>query len=775
MDRRFQLDTSPVAHPDAVLQGDTWRITVLAEGLVRLEWAADGRFEDRASVLALHRDLPVPEFTVTETPQVLEVTTERFRLVYDRGPFSPSGLSLQVRGNISSYHSVWRFGEPAGDLGGTARTLDMADGRLPLGPGVVSRWGVAELDDSASLLLDDDGWVAPRDGSRIDVYVFAYGRDHQAALDAFYSLSGRQPVLPRWALGNWWSRYKAYTADEYLALLDRFDEERLPFSVAVLDMDWHPVASVDPVHGSGWTGYSWNRELFPDPRAFLAEVHRRGYRVTLNVHPADGVRAFEDAYADLCRALGRNPDSGSPIAFDVTDPDFMTAYFDVLHRRLEDDGVDFWWVDWQSGPFSRVTGIDPLWVLNHFHFLDSARDGGRPLTFSRYAGPGSHRYPVGFSGDSLITWASLDFQAEFTATASNIGYGWWSHDIGGHLFGVRDDELALRWFQLGVFSPILRLHSSSNPFLVKEPWNFGAETAAAMGDALRLRHRLVPYLHSMNHRAATEGIPLVRPMYYLDGWAPEAYSVPNQFEFGSELVVAPITSPRDPVTLRGSVRAWLPPGTWADLLTGLVYDGGRELVLHRDDRSVPALVKAGGIVPLAAEDDLRADRNPERFEVVVVPGADGAFVLVEDDGTGSSTETIPTVRTPLVWDQSAGTLTIGPAEGATGAVPPTRTWTVTLLGADDQTGRRSVTVADAPVDAAVTVAFEPGLQPRTSAVRERLLDLVDRAQHPYEDKSAMWAVLESELPPAAQLGALQAQGVTGALLSAVTELLTARA
>lgn len=270
---------TPLARPEAIVSGPNWRITVLSDGLVRLEWSADGRFEDRASTLALHRDLPVPDFTVGDSDGALEIVTSRFRLVYDRGPFSPTGLSLQVRGNVSSYHSVWRYGLPVDDLRGTARTLDGVDGRLPLGPGVVSRWGFAVLDDSDSMLLSGDGWVGTREPGRIDLYVFAFGLDHAAALDAFAALSGRPPVLPRWALGNWWSRYHAYSADEYLALLDRFAAENLPFSVAVIDMDWHRVADVEPVYGSGWTGYSWNRTLFPDPEAFLAELHRRGLRV----------------------------------------------------------------------------------------------------------------------------------------------------------------------------------------------------------------------------------------------------------------------------------------------------------------------------------------------------------------------------------------------------------------------------------------------------------------------------------------------------------------
>ena len=103
-----------------------------------------------------------------------------------------------------------------------------------------------------------------------------------------------------------------------------------------------------------------------------------------------------------------------------------------------------------------------------------------------------------------------------------------------------------------------------------------------MGDALRFRHRLVPYLHTMNHRAAAEGVPLVRPMYHLAPRGAARLRVPNQFAFGSELLVAPITTPRDPVTLRGSVRAWLPPGTWIDVFTETVYDGDREVELHRD-------------------------------------------------------------------------------------------------------------------------------------------------------------------------------------------------
>jgi len=169
---------------------------------------------------------------------------------------------------------------------------------------------------------------------------------------------------------------------------------------------------------SGWTGYSWDTKVFPDPKGFLKGMHDRGLKICPNDHPADGIPSYEDMYPEMCKALGRDPKTGDPIPFDITNKDFLNAYFDILLKKLEDDGIDFWWIDWQQGPYSGIPGVDPLWMLNHYHFLNNTRGNKRPLTFSRFAGPGSHRYPVGFSGDSVISWESLNFQPEFTASES---------------------------------------------------------------------------------------------------------------------------------------------------------------------------------------------------------------------------------------------------------------------------------------------------------------------------------------------------------------------
>jgi alpha-glucosidase (family GH31 glycosyl hydrolase) len=731
--QQFRLDTQPVADPANVLQGDRYRITVLDAGLVRLEYDETGTFEDRASQTAVHRAFPVTDFTVTEKDGLLEVHTERLHLIYDKGPFTTHGLSVQAKGGYHSNDSVWRYGTKTPNLGGTARTLDDIDGAIPLEDGVLAFNGVAVVDDSTTVLLEDDGWIAERRPGTVDLYVFAYGRDYKAALKALFTLTGPTPLLPRYALGNWWSRYHPYTADEYVDLMDRFRAEGVPLSVAVIDMDWHWV-DIDPKHGSGWTGYTWNTDLFPDPKQFLADLHDRGLATSLNVHPAEGVHAHETAYTAIAERMGIDPDSGLPVNFDPTDPDFIEAYFEELHHPLEGEGVDFWWLDWQQGGVTKVAGLDPLWLLNHFHFLDSGRDGKRPLTFSRYAGIGSHRYPIGFSGDTHITWESLDFQPYFTATASNAGYGWWSHDIGGHFKGYRDDELATRWVQLGVFSPVNRLHSGLNPFNTKEPWRFPAAAEQVMTDFLRLRHRLLPYVATMNLRAHAEGEPIVQPMYYDHPDEGAAYDVPNQFMFGSELLVAPITSPADRDTGLGRVKAWLPEGSWTDVFTGQNYTGGRSLYLHRDLTSIPVLAKAGAIVPHAAEDELLDGTGvPSVIDLLVYPGADGELTLAEDNDDDRW------ALTRITYDDASGQVTVHDTEGHPDTLPDDRTYRVEVV-------RTSTTSA------------------------ERAFALLDRAQMGFDLKARVHDLVRTNEPAEAVL-ALQALDLSPYLLGALSEIL----
>lgn len=793
MEELYRIKTEGHAEDAAIIQGEKYRFTVLTEEMIRLEYCEDGKFEDRATQCVIDRKFKVPEYQVIENEESLEIITDKIHLVYNKQKFTDYGLSVQVRGNISVYHSIWHFGEEATDLRGTARTLDEADGAIELEHGIISRFGYGILDDSRSLVITEDGWVEPRKEDCIDIYFLGYGHEYEHCLKDYYHLTGKTPLLPRYALGNWWSRFYRYNDQEYKALMTRFEKEEIPFSVSVIDMDWHLV-DIDPKYRSGWTGYTWNKELFPDPKEFMTWLHDHGLKVTLNVHPAGGVQAHEEKYKEMAEAMGRDWEKEEPVNFDVTDQKFLKAYFEYLHHPNEEEGVDFWWLDWQQGGLSKIPGLDPLWMLNHYHYLDSGRRGKRRLTFSRYAGMGSHRYPVGFSGDTIISWESLAFQPYFTANASNVGYGWWSHDIGGHMKGYRDEELSTRWIQFGVFSPIMRLHSSNSAFTGKEPWNYNAVSENIMKRYLKLRHEMIPYLYTMNYHASHDGQPLIRPMYYLEPEQPEAYEVPNEYYFGTELVVCPITEPTDKAAGTACVKAWIPEGKWYDIFSGLKYDGGRMLELYRSLEDIPVLAKEGAIIPLTdLTEYTNSVENPKELAVKIVPGKKNAFILMEDTGDTCEDKEENWAQTKLEWINE-NEFIIHPANGNLDVIPKRRTWKMEFYGIADvdnlevtvggkaiETERIydekrhicQVNIPETEVTEQITISFSKGYLLRENNKPAEIFALLYQAKIEYEVKEKIYAYMKEGKTSSEVLGIIQAMHLPDSVYGMLSEVLLA--
>lgn len=672
LNRRLIAKTAPEACAENIVFWENYRVTVLGPRLFRLECSGNGKFRDCATQAVWFRDMPKQKFSVEMPDGRATICTPACKLILakDRGH-----VCVELDGKRI-------FADNLGNLLGTYRTLDNCNGdvhsrrwikgdkpyKIKPETGVCSKTGVAVFADN-SLSLGADGEVKNERADGTDEYIFVFGKNYRGAVRALYTLTGKPPLVPRFALGNWWSRYHVYTDEEYLRVLEKFEERGVPLSVATVDMDWHlsdekqmkkrlsaqgkykPKYIGAPQVHVGWTGYSWNKALFPDPKKFLQKIKDKGLKITLNLHPSDGVRFWEESYQKMANALGRDALNGEVIPFSFTDSRFINAYFDLLHRPLEKQGVDFWWIDWQQknipwrseGEHTERKGgnarsvpdkigsdkdYDPLWALNHYHYLDNAAGAQTPLVLSRYAGVGSHRYPLGFSGDTEISWDTLAFLPYFTATASNIGYTWWSHDIGGHNFGEKNDELYLRHIQYGVFSPINRLHSTCDETMTKEPWFYGAAGYIAQ-EFLRFRHALAPYLYTASYRTANEGRALVEPLYY--EWdCPQAYEYKTEYLFGGELLVAPVIS-RAEEDGYARVEAWLPQGTWTDIFTGDEYaveEGGKTLTLYRGLESIPVLIKKGGILPLSA-DKGNGCFNPRRLEIWAYIGK-GKYTLYED-------------------------------------------------------------------------------------------------------------------------------------------------
>lgn len=683
----FSLKCDSKTDDALVIKKNNVRLSLITERLLRVEVDPDKNFIDAPTQSIFNRNFAKPQIRTVEDGDVVIIMTTKTIFRYDTKNEKMIGISLKGGKNLSEYTT--------GNLKGTYRTLDMTRGAINLNDGLMSTNGVSVIDDSQSLTINPDGTLSERKGSLKDEYYFAYNHDYRACLKDFFSLCGEVPLVPRYCLGNWWSRYKAYSQQEYMDLMNKFVEKEIPITVATIDMDWHwvdvkkrfgksggkptliPGKTDFILQGDGWTGYSWNTELFPDYKGFLNWLHEKNFKVTVNLHPAQGVRFFEDMYEEMCEKMNVDPKTKKRIDFDITDPNFVDAYFNVLHKPYENDGVDFWWIDWQQGKNTKLKNLDPLWALNHYHTLANTDGKKRPLILSRYAEVGSHRYPLGFSGDTKICWECLDFQPYFTSTATNIGYTWWSHDIGGHQLGKKDDELYTRWVQFGLYSPIMRLHSTSNEFMGKEPWKHSFTAETVVTDVLRQRHALIPYLYSMNYRTHKKCIALCEPMYYEYPESDEAYQVKNQYFFGSELIVAPITSKINPKTNLASVNVWLPEGRWTDIYTGNIYNGNQMLTMYRGIESIPVLAKEGAIIPVSSDNKSNICTNPTDMTVRIYRG-NNSFELYEDDGESNEYKNGNFAITKYTVKEESNSLSfvISAAEGDSSSLPSRRNYTL---------------------------------------------------------------------------------------------------
>lgn len=655
-----------MADPHAVVVAGQARFTVLTPQLIRMEWAADGKFVDDPSLIFLNRRLPVPSFEKKVHAGEVLIHTADLQLTYKPQPkrgdagqtagFNANNLEITL--TVDGKPVTWHPGmASSGNLLGTTRTLDGARGaehlREPMGQGLISRDGWAVVEDNGPLFdssnphptegdVTTQPWVKERPtGARTDEYFFGYGHDYKQALGDYVRVAGRIPLPPRFAFGAWWSRYWAYSDQELRELVDGFHQDNVPLDVFVIDMDWHQTFGrrfqQDDAsgHPKGWSGYTWDNTLFPDPKDFLTELHDDGLKVTLNLHPASGVQPWEKAYPEFARNMGIDPATQKYVPFDLTDKKFAKNYLDLLHHPLEREGVDFWWLDWQQEANTKVSGVNPTWWLNYIHFTDQEHDGKRPLLFHRWGGLGNHRYQIGFSGDTVSVWDSLAFQPWFTATAANVGYAYWSHDIGGHMPGKVDPELYTRWIQFGIFSPILRTHTTKNAEAERRIWAYPEPYSDTMRQAFQLRYAMQPYLYTEARRTYDTGVAFDRPLYYDSPEAPEAYTAKNEYMFGDNLLVAPVVKPVDSGSGLATEQVWLPKGEWIEWSSGARIDGPTTVERSYAIGQLPVFSKAGTIVPMQPPMLYTGQKPVDPLILTVYPLHDGQtakYTVYADSG-----------------------------------------------------------------------------------------------------------------------------------------------
>jgi alpha-glucosidase (family GH31 glycosyl hydrolase) len=539
--------------------------------------------------------------------------------------------------------------------------------------GLLDRSGWRLLDDSQSALWTPQGWIQPRQrgGDLEDGYLFVYGHDYSGALHTFAHLTGSAPLLPRTIFGVWYSDYTPYSsATIERSLYPAFRTNRVPINTLSLDTDWKAP--------NNWDGWEWNAELFPDPGSFLRWAHGQGIAVTLNVHSSIAIDDPKLSSAE--RVAGTtlpktSCQAGICKVWNWSSVPQAESNF-ALQQSFQKQGVAFWWLDWCCDASTvSMRGVTPDAWIGHLYAQEMVNRGQRGFVLGRIgssngnpqrvypAGPWSdHTSAIAFTGDAWGTWNTLAQEAALTPDEATIGEPYVSDDIGSFLGAppgtiLDAADLYDRWVQLGTFQPILRLHSNNDDRL---PWQYPEPVRSITEAFLRLREALVPYSYTLAAQAHADGTPMAQPLYLDYPGQADAYSHPEEYLYGADMLVAPVTSPGE--IARTSV--WIPPGRWVDYFTGATFTGPTTIAMSVPLDRMPVFVRAGGIIPQQPVSGTSTTAIPKRMILDVFPGSSRTFSLYSDTGSGLGYTKGQESKTPVTDTLTPGGAT-GPAVGVT--------------------------------------------------------------------------------------------------------------
>ena len=503
------------------------------------------------------------------------------------------------------------------------------------------------------------------DAKSLDYTVF-YGKNADDVIAAYRQLSGSVPMLPQWAYGFWQCRERYASGDELVAAVKGFRDRKLPLDVIVQDWQY-------------WGKYGWGMPKFdeahyPNPEGFIKDLHDLHARFSLSVwENPDKKSEVARPYVNKNLYLPNSP------WLDMYNPEAQKTHWGVLNANLFSKGVDSWWMDatependalagkltyFGPGDFYRLTY--PLFVSKAIYDGQRATNPQKRVAIlTRSAFLGQQRYgTINWSGDIGGTWDSFKRQIVAGLNYSLTGMPYWTTDIGGFFRPGRSQytdekyhDLLTRWFQWGAFNTIFRVHGYQSE---TEPWKYGEKVESDMRDIMNMRYRLLPYIYSEAWQVHHTGSTIMRPLVMDFASDSNAVRQPYEYMFGKSILVAPVTAP--------SIEKWdvyLPERSkWYDYWNGKCLEGGQTVQADAPHNKIPLFVKAGAILPIAKPMQYTGQEPLDTLDVRVYPGANGKFVLYEDEGDGYNYEKGKYTAIPFIWNNQLRALSVGARQGS---------------------------------------------------------------------------------------------------------------
>jgi len=622
-----------IAPDDCTFTGSNYRITVLTERLVRLEFSDTGNFVDDPTEIVWFRNFSKPQFSVDDNTSELTIKTKYFELNYKKektfegSKFFPTS-NLKI--NLVGTNKFWYYKHPevryfqVGSFNNHDKVYNQK--------GLFSQDGFISIDDSNSMLFNENGTLKNREDKSIDIYVFMYGNDFEACLHDYYDLTGWPGILPRYAYGIWYNKNVNYSQKQVYELIYDFKKNEVPLSVLVLN-NWSKQDN------------QFDQNLYPDISKFINKLRENSIHLCLNLNPVEkGIIDYDKYLSNL--------------------------------NNLDNLGVDFYKIN-----YFDTKKLKELMHLKHYTYYNNINNKNkRPMILAQSNLQIPHKYPVLYSGQNDVSWESLKKIALYNASNYNIGCSYITHDFGGYSGGIEDRELMTRYIQLGVFSPILKLSSDSSKYYIREPWNLGTKTSKITRKYLKLRQKLIPYIYSESYKYHAKGIPFIKPIYntYKEFYDDTIYD--SEYYFGSEIFVSPITNHKDYVMNRVIHKAYLPEGVWYNFNNGQLVPGGKKHTSFYRDEDYPIYVKAGGIIPFNADvdKDINSYGIPKTMEIHVFPGANNVYSLYEDDGISNSYLEGNYIISNIEYRYRSNNyaITVRPIKGKRGIIPDKRNYKI---------------------------------------------------------------------------------------------------
>jgi alpha-D-xyloside xylohydrolase len=544
-------------------------------------------------------------------------------------------------------------------------------------------------------------------------YYFIHGNNLDQVIQGYREITGKSPMMPKWAMGLWQSRERYKTQEELLSVVKEFRKRQIPLDNIV--QDWFYWKE------DQWGSHEFDSSRYPDPDGMVRELHNDWHtHIMISVWPKFyvGTKHY-DEFKEKGWLYMRNVEKGQR---DWVGPGYVSTFYDPysegarelywkqINEKLFSKGFDAWWLDCtepdiqsnlsraetilRQGPTamgSAARYLNTYSLLNTKGVYEGQRrvnPDQRVFILTRSAFAGQQRYPAAtWSGDVAARWYDLKAQISAGLNFSLSGIPYWTTDIGGFAVEQRYEhpdssnleewrELMTRWFQFGTFCPLLRVHGQL-PY--REMFNVAPESHPAYQSMLsydKLRYRLMPYIYSLAGMVTQNDYTIMRALVMDFGNDSDVLSIGDQFMFGPALLVNPVTE------YKARTRAaYLPAGTgWYDLKSGRFFKGGQTIQADAPYTDIPVFVKAGSILPCGPEIQYAAEKPADPIRLFVYTGADGSFALYEDENVNYNYEKGKFSMIPMSYNEENHVLTIGKQEGEFPGMLGKRTFEIVWIG-----------------------------------------------------------------------------------------------